>query len=104
MRILLSPVGARRSIPVCSNVMAEVCLGHIQFVIFNYAAKRDGPCRGGLPKDNGSQCARTIRAKSRESSYSISGNLGNFRIYSHLAFRKRIFIRRPAHGLQDNAL
>ena len=56
---MISPVGARRSIPVCSNVMEEVCLGHIQFVIFNYAAKRDGPRRGGLAKDNGSQCART---------------------------------------------
>jgi hypothetical protein len=56
---MISPVGARRSIPVCPNVMEEVCLGHIQFVIFNYAAKRDGPRRGGLAKDNGSQCART---------------------------------------------
>jgi hypothetical protein len=44
------------------------------------------------------------RAKSRESFYSISGNLGNFRIYPDLTFRKRIFVRRPAHGLQDNAL
>jgi len=43
------------------------------------------------------------RATSRESFYSISGNLGNFRIYPHLAFRTRIFVRLPAHGLQDNA-